>query len=254
VYEKIARYYDLIHAELTADIGFVLTLAARAAGPLLELGCGTGRLLLPLARAGYTVTGIDSSPAMLALARERLAGEAVAVQQRVTLFEADMTAFELPGRFALAIISYNTFMHLSPAQKTAALQHIHRHLLPGGRLFMDLINPLAAAQTPEDRLLTLERVLTEPGTTNLLLQMASSRVDLDQQVLHITWLYDTSPPAGGSVQRLVVQARYYYLYPHELELLLEESGYHLEALYGSYNQVPFSEESDRLLALATGNR
>jgi SAM-dependent methyltransferase len=254
VYEKIARYYDLIHAELTADIGFVLTLAARASGPLLELGCGTGRLLLPLARAGYTLTGIDNSPAMLSLARERLAAEAEEVRQRVTLVPADMTALELADRFALVIISYNTFMHLAPPQKTTALQCIRRHLRPGGRLFIDLINPLAAAQTPEDRLLTLERVLAEPGTGNVLVQMASSRVDLEQQVLHITWLYDTSPPAGGPVQRSVVQARYYYLYPHELELMLEETGYRLEALFGSYSQTPFSEESDRLLALATGNR
>jgi SAM-dependent methyltransferase len=250
IYEKIARYYDLIHAELTADIGFVLTLAARAAGSLLELGCGSGRLLVPLARAGYTVTGIDSSPAMLSLARERLAAEPEPVQQRITLLEADMTAFELKEQFALAFVSYNTFMHLSPAQKRATLGHTRRHMQPGARLFIDLINPLAVAQTPDDRLLTLERILAEPVTGDLLVQSASSRVDLDEQVLHISWLYDTSPAAGGPVQRTVVQARYHYLYPHELELLLEESGYRLEALYGSYNLAPFGEESDRLLALA----
>jgi SAM-dependent methyltransferase len=250
MYEEIAPYYDLTHAELKADIGFVLTLAAQAQGPLLELGCGTGRLLLPLARAGYSVTGLDSSPAMLAIAHAHLAAEPEPVRERITLVEADMTAFALPGRYALAVISYNTLMHLAPTQKLTALRRIQRHLLPGGRLFIDLINPLAAAQTPNDHLLTLERVLTEPATGNLLVQMASSRVDLDQQVLHITWLYDTSPAGGGPVQRLLVQARYYYVYPHELELLLAESGYQLEVLYGSYNQAPFAEESERLLALA----
>jgi SAM-dependent methyltransferase len=251
MYEKIARYYDLTHASLTADVAMVLTLAARADGPLLELGCGSGRLLLPLARAGYHVTGIDSSPAMLAIARARLASELPDAQERVTLLEADMTAFELHGRFALVIVAYNTLLHLAPTEKTAALHRIHRHLAPGGRLFVDLINPLAAAQTPDDRLLTLEGVFTDPDTGHLLVQMASSRVDLEEQVLHVTWLYDTSPAPGGPVERVIAQAHYHYLYPHEVELVLAESGFRLEALYGSYSQAPFAEESDRLLALAT---
>lgn len=250
MYEQIAPYYDLVHTDLTADIGFVLTLASRAAGPILELGCGSGRLLLPLARAGHAVTGLDNSPAMLARARQRLAAESEAVGERVRLIEADMTDFEIDGRYALIIIPYNTLMHLEPARMTAVFKQVRRHLQMGGRLFIDVINPLAAAQTPDDHLLTLERCLVDPDTGNLIVQMASSWPDPSAQVLHITWLYDTSPAAGGPVHRTVVQAQYHYLYPHELELLLEPAGLKLQALYGDYNQLPFGEESARLLALA----
>jgi SAM-dependent methyltransferase len=74
MYEQTAKYYDLVHAELKDDIPLVLTLAGQGKGPILELGCGTGRLLLPLARAGYEVIGLDNSPAMLAKAKARLSG------------------------------------------------------------------------------------------------------------------------------------------------------------------------------------
>jgi SAM-dependent methyltransferase len=251
MYEQIAQYYDAVHEGLTADVGFVLTQAGRAGGLVLELGCGTGRLLLPLARAGHQVIGVDNSAAMLARARARLAAEPEAVRERVTLVEADMTSFAVDGRFALAIIPYNTFLHLSRAQKSAALKRIHAHLVPGGRLLIDLINPLAAAQTPDDHLLTLERVFTDKETGNTVVQMASSWPDLDAQILHITWLFDASPPTGGPIQRTVVQSQYHYLYPHELELLLTDTGFYLQAIYGAYNQTPYDEESERLLILAS---
>ena len=74
-YDAIARYYDLSHQSLVEDIPFLLRVAAETGGPALELGCGSGRLLVPLARAGYAVTGVDNSPEMLARAELRLAGE-----------------------------------------------------------------------------------------------------------------------------------------------------------------------------------
>lgn len=250
MYDVIARYYDLIHADLTADVGFVLALAGRQGGPVLELGCGTGRLLLPLARAGHQVTGVDNAPAMLAQARQRLASEPLVVQQRVSLVEGEMTAFELDGQFNLVVIAYNTLMHLESQAMLATFKAIHRHLAPSGRLFLDLVNPLAVTATPDDRFLTLERTLNDPETGEVVLQLASSWVDQENQVLHITWLFDASPPAGGAVRRTVAQTRYHYLYSHELELLLVSAGLRLETLYGNYNQAPFEEESERLLALA----
>jgi SAM-dependent methyltransferase len=253
MYEKIARYYDLSHATLTADIGFVLTLASQANGPILELGCGTGRLLLPLARAGYTVTGLDNSPAMLAYAQRHLGHETEAVQHRVTLVEADMTTFTLAGQeshFALAILPYNTLMHLEPGQAPAVFQRIGRYLRADGRLFIDLTNPFTVAQTVNDGALSLENSLVEPETGDIVLQMASNWLDDKEQVLRITWIYDTTPPTGGLIHRTVVQAAYHYLYPHQLELFLADAGFTLESLSGNYNQAPFSEESERMLILA----
>jgi len=251
IYEKIAPYYDLLHASLTADVGFVLTLAGSEGGPILELGCGTGRLLIPLARAGYKVTGLDNALAMLAKAQRRLAVEPAGVQERVHLFVADMSAFALPPeRYALALIPYNTLLHLDPSVAVTACRTIARHLAPGASLFLDLANPHLLDQTPDDRFLTLENTLTDPETGDVIVVLASNRLDDVAQKLHITWIYDASPPAGGVVQRTVVEVTYHYYFLHQLELLLQEAGLDLEAVYGNYNHEPFSEESERLLLLA----
>ncbi len=252
MYDQIAHYYDLTHDQLTDDVALILALAREAGGPVLELGCGSGRLLLPLARAGFSVTGVDNSSAMLARARARLAREETAVRQRLTLISGDMTALSLPDdpRFALAIIPYNTLLHLDSDQTAAALRGIRRALGENGRLFIDLINPIAIANTPNDLTLTLEASFTDPATGHTVLQLAANRLDDLEQTLHITWIYDASPPEGGPIHRTIAQATYHYLYPHQLELLLHEAGFRLHSLHGSYDGDPFAEESERLLIVA----
>jgi SAM-dependent methyltransferase len=261
MYDQIAHYYDLTHADLTEDIDFILDLARQSNGPILELGCGSGRLLLPLARAGFTVTGVDNSMAMLARARAALQQEPLAVQNRVTLLQADMTQMELDnGRFALTIIPYNTFMHLDSAQKTAALKRV-RPLLrgngryPDGRLFIDLINPFAIADTLDDQEFILENSFTDPQTGQIVQQLASNRLNEAIQCLQITWVYDVLPidkpiPGGNPMPRTMVQTDYHYLFPHQIDLLLQETGFRLTDLAGDYDGSVFDEESERLLITA----
>lgn len=251
MYDLIAPYYDLTHAQLTADLGLVLSLANQAGGKILELGCGTGRLLLPLARAGYTVTGLDSSEAMLALARQKLVQENAVVRGRVTLVSGDMTDLSACGRdFSLVIIPYNTFMHLAPSQTDRTLRQIKQCLTPAGQLFIDLINPYAVAQTPNDHLLTLEHCFTNPANGHTVLQFARNHLDEAQQILHITWIYDTTPPGGGDIHRIIVPVAYHYFFPHQLEMQLSAAGFHITEWFGNYRQQPLTEESDRLLLLA----
>ncbi len=253
MYDQIARFYDLTHASLTADLPFVLQLASETGSPILELGCGSGRLLLPLARAGHSVTGVDLSQVMLERARVRVAQEVSAVQQRITLHQADMTHFALPEgtQFGLVIVPYNTLLHLDTAQALATLRRMKGMLREKGRLFIDLANPVDIANTPEDALLSLENVLTDPETGELIVHLASNRLDTADQTLHITWIYDVSAANGGPVHRTVAHGTYHYRYPHQLELLLQEAGFKLLHLWGDYDQSPYDEDSDRLLVLAT---
>ncbi|MCA9940536.1 MAG: class I SAM-dependent methyltransferase [Anaerolineales bacterium] len=250
LYEKIAHYYDLTHAALQADIPFVRSLALAVDGPVLELGCGSGRLLLPLARAGVSITGLDNSPHMLQRARQKLAHETAVTQARVTLVEGDMTAFALPQTFSLILLSYNTLMHLPPAAAEAALRAARAHLHAAGRLFIDLPHPLTVTQTPDDHLLTLERAFTDPESGDLVLQLASSRLDQEAQTLQVTWIYDAAPAAGGVVRRLVTQIDFYYWYAHEVEMLLRRAGLRLLALYGGYRRESFSDEGERMVVIA----
>jgi SAM-dependent methyltransferase len=262
MYNQLARYYDLIHESLTADIPFLLQLAAETASPtgreapLLELGCGSGRLLLPLARAGYKVTGLDNSAAMLALAQERLAAEPPAVQSRVRLVEGDMSngAAVLPGedgRYRLIVAGYNTWMHLAPAQTVLALHGSRSLLRPDGRLFLDLANPFALAETDNTTTLALETIVHDRQRDEVVVQLSAQRADTAEQIVDVTWLFDVSAAGGGPLRRHVVEMRYHYHFPHELELLLAQAGFRLDALYGDYDRSPFGETSERLLLIGS---
>lgn len=253
MYDSIAHYYDLTHADLTADLTLIHSLAKEAGGPLLELGCGSGRLLIPMARAGYQITGIDNSTAMLARAGQRLAGEPEAVQERVTFIEMDMVELTLPGqdgRYPLIILPYNTFLHLDSPQKRVVLNNLRRYLREDGRLFIDLINPLFIANTPNDHFLTLENSFSDPDSDEMVLQFASNQLEKKSQTLHITWIFDATPQSGGSINRTVSRMAYHYLFAHQIELLLAEKGYRLETMAGDYDQSPYHEESDRLIVIA----
>jgi SAM-dependent methyltransferase len=253
MYDQLARYYDLIHEKLTADIPFLLQLAAAANGPVLELGCGSGRLLLPLARAGHHVTGLDNSPAMLALVRKRLRSEPPGLQSRVRLVEGDLVRLELlgeDGRYGLILAGYNTMMHLTPQQVTAALERARGWMMPGGRLFIDLSNPFILAKAKDAPNLGLENVLRDPQTGNVVRQLSAQRLDAAGQILHVTWVFDGGSP-GGRAERSVVEMKYFYCYPHEWELLLSEAGFRLVSLLGNYDGAPFAEDSERLLIIGS---
>ena len=140
-FDRFARFYDGDYRHYDDDLAALLDLAAESGEPILELGCGTGRVLLPLAKASHTVTGVDISPALLDLARQKLRSTHHAA--RITLIEADLRTFDLPQKaFAFAFCTSNTLMHLTTqADQLAVLRNAHRHLAPGGLLFIDLFNP-----------------------------------------------------------------------------------------------------------------
>ncbi len=250
MYEQTARYYDLIHQDFTADIPFIVRLAEKGGDPILELGSGTGRILLPLARLGYQVTGLEKSPAMLRIAQDKIAEEREAVRQRITLVAGDMTAFKLAEDFGLVVIPHNTLMHLEGRQLKRCLETVRRHIKPNGTLFLDVDNPLIMADTGDDDLLLLERTMIDPKTGDTILQLTSSRADLSQQVRETTWIFDSTPPSGGAIQRTIVQVKFHFYYGHEIESALKTSGFRLEAMYGDYEGGVYGEESDRLLAVA----
>ena len=139
---ELAAIYDAIYAGRD-DAGFWLTMAAAAGGgPILELGCGTGRVLLPLARAGVEITGLDLSSGMLERCRAKVDGEPPEVRERVQLVAADMTTFDLGRRFASIICPFAGFQQLRTVdQQLACLERCRAHLLPHGRLVLDLPNP-----------------------------------------------------------------------------------------------------------------
>lgn len=249
-YESIIEFYDLIHAELADDIEFVHKLATQTGDPVLELGCGTGRLLLPLARRGHQVTGLDNSSGMLGKAKEKLILEPQSVKDHVTLREGDMTSFRLERSFSLILIPHNTLLHLPEGGVGSCFQCCRSHLQERGVLFIDVDNPFEMADRQDDNLVVLERKFNHPHSGLRVLQMASSRADDEIQVRHTTWMFDTMPEDGGYVQRIVTEMEFHYYYPHQLEILLNSAGFTITAIHGGYAGEPFNASSSHLIILA----
>jgi ubiquinone/menaquinone biosynthesis C-methylase UbiE len=216
---RVAAEYDDEHRgnEITeADVPFYLELAneAAAAGQsVLDLACGTGRVALPIAEAGVRVTGIDASPAMLEVARQKRAGA-----DNPTWIEGDMTSFELDQRFGLVIIPFRSFLHLLTVEdQKACLQTIHRHLLPGGRLALNFFNP--------DLVMMARRLEHEPTEDRL-------------------------SDANAVISRVYRNMRLRYVHRDEMEHLLALCGFKVEALYGWFDRRPFADDSTEMVWIA----
>ncbi len=254
MYDRLALYYDLLHSTLSVDKTFILDLALRAEGPVLEIGCGTGRLLLPLARAGFTVTGVDNSPAMLEKAQEQIAMEPSQVQKRIDLVEADAKELHLHNKdssFALMLLPYNTLFHFQQVEIRQLLRHTVRYLSPEGKLFIDIKNPFIVDQMTNDREPSLENIYHDPDMGKTVRQFSQSTLYAAEQRLHTKWTFEIEFDPKTESQQTVIEVDYWYQYPHQLELLLRQANFRLERMLGNYDGVPYSSESERLLILAS---
>jgi SAM-dependent methyltransferase len=250
-YAELPELYDLEHAGFSEDIELYLRLAEVVGDPILELGCGTGRVLAPLAAAGHRITGVDRSRPMLDQARLAMQGHATDFLRRVTLAEGSMTDAESApgGPFGLVIFSLNGLMHVSdPGDQRAALSSARRALDPRGMLVIDALNP-----TPE-LLATLDgRVLHEGSwrkADGTVVDRFSARThDSAAQRIDSELWYDLTDPAGHP-RRVRSGFPMRYLVASELALLLEVTGFVEWTLYGSYDLDPYDEGSDRLIVTA----
>ena len=244
-YAAYARFYDLEFEGIDMDLLPVEQFARRAGSPILELACGTGRVLLPLARAGYEVTGIDVSPSMLEVARRRVAAEGL--QDRVTLVEQDMRTLSLDRQFNMVLVAANSFCHLLTVdEQLAVLARIREHLRPGGLLFLDLFNPDPARLVDHDGEMALDKIMIDPETGGRVIRFRSEQVDTSSQVVHITYMADELDDEGN-VKRTVFPFSMRYVFRYELELLLRHAHFDVEAIYGSVSYTHLTLPTKRIV-------
>lgn len=244
VYKKLARFYDLEHTDLTADLVFYLYFARESKGPVLEMGCGTGRLMLPMIEAGIPVTGVDNSPTMLEIARRKLGDGA-------TLIKGDARTVTLPERYGLILITINTFMHLLTTEdQLAALSNLSNYMAPEGKLIIDLPAGDELAHQDANALLTLEKTFLDPQSGHQILKFIASRVDWFRQRQEITYVFEELLD-NGMVQRTLAPMTLRYVFRYELALLLQQAGYRLETLYSDYDLSLYQDGGPRMLAVAT---
>jgi SAM-dependent methyltransferase len=247
-YDVYAPFYDLEFGDRGDDLLVIEQFAARCGSPILELACGTGRVLLPLARQGYQVTGVDVSAGMLDVARRKVTEEDL--DERVTLVQQDMRHLALEERFALAVIAVNSFMHLrTPDDQLEVLARIRAHLQPGGLLYLDLFNPDLGLLLDMHGQVFLDKVMVHPETGHRLMRFRSQQADLGQQTISVTYMVDELDD-DGRTRRTLFPFHVRYLFRAELEHLISRAGLALEAIYGSYDLDGWSGESDRMVTVA----
>lgn len=237
------------------DVGFymeeaedITTSSPRAT--VLEIGSGTGRVLLPLARAGFEVTGIEHSDEMLARCRERVAAEPPEVRARIRLEHADARTFHIDGRFALAIAPFRVFQHfLTIDDQVNALARIRRHLAPQGGLVFDVFNPDFTLMTTDRSVETEDTPETKIEDGRLMRR--TSRVVAVHAVaqvndVELTYYLRT----GDSTARLVHSFQMRWYTPAELRHLLARCGFGVEQIYGGWDRAPLRDDSPEIIVRA----
>jgi SAM-dependent methyltransferase len=248
LFDRFARYYDGDYRDFVDDLDLILDLASEAGDPILELGCGTGRVMRPLVDEGHSVTGIDISPQLLSIARTKLAN---LTDADVELVEADLTVLDLPTKiYRLAVFASNTLMHMTdPQEQITALRNVYRHLAPGGLLYIDLFSPDVTRLVAVNNLMELadEWECEERGVH--VLKWSVRTVDFAEQLQDTLFIYEETGD-DGIVRRTSCPFILRFLWRSEAELMLEKCGFTIEAVWGDYDAEPYTAASERLLLLA----
>lgn len=225
------------------DADLLLDFARDAEGPALELGCGDGRLLFPMARAGIDVTGIDISDGMLERAARLRMEQPPEVAARIHLIQADMTAFDLGRKFHFAFCVFRAFNFI-PTQsgQRACLESLRRHLEPGARFVLDVFDPPLPSITPDSagtHVPRLAEVHWHPETKHeVFVEIRDIELDVVGQVLRETWRFTERNADGITTRQEEELLTMRWLYRWETRYLLELCGFEVEAEYSDYFGSP----------------
>jgi SAM-dependent methyltransferase len=227
-YDAIARLYDPWSASVTEDVEFYVEEARAAGGPVVELACGTGRIAVPVARAGVRVIGVDGSAAMLEVAREYARAEAV--ERLLDLRLGDLREPPVPERVPLVLIPVRSLLHMTTEDdRLRALAAARELLLPGGRLVFDVFAP-SREDVEDTHGRWLER---EPGIFE--------RADWDEGERTLT----LSVRRGEEASTMLLA----WLSPPEWRLLLDRAGFDVEAQWGWFDRRPYDGGEDVIFAV-----
>jgi SAM-dependent methyltransferase len=257
-YSITAKYCDGAYAakQDLVDLPFYLDLAEQTAGPILEVACGTGRVLLPIARKGIEIHGVDNSLPMLKILQDSLAHEPQEVRQRVTLHEGDMRDFRLGAQYPLVIIPFRPMQHMhTVADQVSALTTAASHLSEGGILAFDVFYPkfdLINAKMGEE-VLEFEWSPGPNSTEVVRRYFRKDSVDKIQQIFYFTFIYRTFRAAELIIEETEAFELSYFTYPH-LRALFLLAGLEPVAEYGSFAKAPLDNSSEQMIFLLRKGR
>jgi SAM-dependent methyltransferase len=249
----IADYYDEspIVRGRTQDVAFYRDAVRDFGDPVLELGCGTGRITMALAQMGKRVTGLDLSERMLERATRKRSMLHTEERERVHLVQGDMAKFDLGEKFRLIVIPFRPFQHLLEVkQQMACLDCVRKHLMSGGRLILDVFQ--TDAERMHDPVHMRETPLVEYKTSDGRHVRITERVAAfhrAQQINDVEMIFAIEHP-GGKKERLVFAWPLRYFFRYEVEHLLARCGFRVKALYGNFDRTPLEDASPEMIFVA----
>lgn len=244
--------YDIFTpASFRGDAEWYRGKARECGGPVLELGAGTGRITLEIARDGVPVHALDAEPAMLERLRQKLAAEPREVRERIAMQVGDMRAFTLPERFALIIAPFRAFLHnITEQDQLACLERVREHLRPGGCFAFNVFHPSLEYMAQHAR--ALARVWrwgeTRPRSDGgVVVRSEASWYDTVRQMVHSLHRYEEYGTDGTLIRTSLHELHLAYLYQSDLRRLLKDAGFHSIQIAGGFDGRPFNDDSDELV-------
>jgi len=232
-YDSIAEIYDL-YVTADYDVAFFVAETAEVAGPVVELTAGTGRLSLPLVEAGVSLTCVDRSQGMLDVLSRKLQERGLHAE----LCCADLCDLDLPARFALAILPFQSFMEIvGDDNQRAALAAIYRCLAPGGRFICTLHNPAVRRAQVDEQLRVVGRFTIPDGT----LVVSGFEQGGDPVVTRLQYL-EFFTVDGRLREKRLLPMEFAFVEPEEFAPMAEAAGFRVVHLYGDYDRAPFDPE------------
>jgi ubiquinone/menaquinone biosynthesis C-methylase UbiE len=249
----LAELYDLVPAYVNRpDRNLYLQYCRTAGGRILEIGCGTGRVLIPAAESNCLITGLDASENMLARCRQKIQSKNKEVQKRVRLVLGSMTDFDLDDSFHLTIMPFRVFQHLISAdEQLSSLRQINRHLVMTGRLVYDVfqvnLSIISNPRLNEEVEDFAEIEISGGGRLRRTHRIVSAhRTEQYQDVEMIYYLTDSE----GTTERIVQSFPFRYFFRYEMEHLLARSGFRIIDLFGDFDRSPLSDNSPEMVFVA----
>jgi SAM-dependent methyltransferase len=252
-YTVSAKYYDSAYAVKSnlLDLPFYLALAKKSPGPVLELGCGTGRILLPIARAGIPIHGLDGSAAMLKVLKSRIAADPPEVRKRVRLHKGDMRRTQLGRKFPLVLMPFRPLQHMHTVpDQLAALRTAAAHLDRRGMFAFDVFYPKFEMISGGIGVETPELEWPVPGNPGKIVRrfFRKDRVDKIHQVFEGTFIFRTYEGDRLIREETEPLRMSYFTYPH-LRALFLMAGLEPVAEYGAFDNRPLDNSSDQMIFL-----
>lgn len=246
VFDRVARFYDYEQRDFVRDIPLYLDYAKRCGGEVLELGCGTGRVLLPVAREGIKITGLDLSQEMLDIAHSKIDAT---IKDNVNLLQGDMKSFELSKQFSLIFIAFRSFQSLlTREEQVSCVKCVWKHLSADGTLIIDLFAPRHDLLAQVERKHDLGTFHDEENDVDIT-RRCEDTYDLANQTLHEDRFYEWTDKKGKShCQKWSFDLS--YLFRYETELLLEKCGLKVERIYGDFDKSPYDYYSGEQIFVA----